>query len=199
MTKIFMAALFLIPTWALADGEAAQFKGYTEINRVLKERVAKPGGFELGQYLGENSSEPSPAGLLSLLGTYLGGDTSAEFRNGDPNAMNMILWYIALSRFASDVGSRCGPTPTAGAPQLLPDFVTALTPICGWPAASAKTDQALYALWMSLLDFDAPDSEFQAWKDFVTTDPQIAQASGPQAAAALILAALYNPYFLLRD
>jgi hypothetical protein len=192
---------FLAAAIALADDDVpAQYKGYTEANRVIKERIAlSTGGFELGKYLGEPVSEPSATGLLSLLGTYIGSGTDAEFRNGDPNAMNLILWYIALSGFSTDVASRCLAQPNPGAPSLIPAFQQAMAPICAWPAASAKTDQALYALWTAVMEWDAPDTEFQAWKDYILNDPELSQADAPKALSAMILGALYNPYFLLRN
>ena len=49
------------------------------------------------------------------------------------------------------------------------------------------------------MEFDAPDTEFQAWKDFITTDPGLSNADAQTAISAMILSALYNPYFLLRN
>ena len=200
--KALLFALLLGAAPALADdgGQAAQFKGYTEANRLIKERIAdSTNGFELGKYLGEPVAEPSATGLLALLGTYIGSGTDAEFRNGDPNAMNLILWYIALSGFATDVASHCATTPNPGAPNLLATFETALKPVCAWPADSAKTDAVPQALWLALMEFDAPETEYQAWKQYFVSDPVLSQATAPKALSAMILAALYNPYFLLRN
>jgi hypothetical protein len=49
------------------------------------------------------------------------------------------------------------------------------------------------------MQFDAPDTEFQAWKQYFLSDPDLSQAAAPKAVSAMILAALYNPYFLLKD
>ncbi|MBI3556741.1 MAG: hypothetical protein HY074_10800 [Deltaproteobacteria bacterium] len=95
--------LFLLSSsvaWATVQPRG-EFRGYTEVNRILKERVARANGFQLGKYLGESSAEPGSNGLLSLLGTYLGSDTDAAYRNGQPNSLNMLLWYLALSGLAT--------------------------------------------------------------------------------------------------
>ena len=64
----------------------------------------------LGKYIGENRAEPSVSGgVLSLLGTFVGSDQDAQFRNGDPNSINMILWYLAFNGMAGDIAKHCDP------------------------------------------------------------------------------------------
>ncbi len=47
-------------------------------------------------------------GLPVLLGGFSGEGLQNDFRNGTPNAMNILLWQIVLSKFAGDVATSCG-------------------------------------------------------------------------------------------
>jgi hypothetical protein len=211
----------------MSDSLPTQFRGYTEINRTIKERIAVENGFELGHYLGENSAEPSASGILSLLGTYVGSDSDAEFRNGAPNSLNSILWYVALSALSQDIarlatataspGAEPAPREVAGTSPsrpslpspslptgpaqlaLQPSLLQLLAPIRSWPQSSARSDAVLLPYWRALLQYDAPDEEYASWKTFVQTSPQIARLPAGAFMSAITLAALYNPYFLLRS
>jgi hypothetical protein len=208
---IFLALLisnecgFLASAWAQSDHDV--FRGYTAINQIIQERVAQDNGFELGQYLDKVSVIPSSGDLLSLLGTYDGSDTSSTFRNGDPNSINMLLWYIALDEFAADIASNCNsvtqnvPSGASGVSPLVlnDDFLAALKPLCAWPDPSAKIDAVLYAFWSALLQYDAPPEEFQAWENFFLNEPAYQNASAASVISDMGLAALYNPYFLLEQ
>ena len=200
MKTLFLAAL-LSTSLAHADG-AAEFRGYTAINRRIKDRIARVNGFELGMYLSEVNAEPAPDGLLSLLGTYLGSDTDAQFRNGQPNPLNLILWYVALTGLSRDIAAYCDPAQPAPAPGLLglrPAFAAALHPLCAWPKPEAKTRDVMLGYWIALVGFDVPWTEFEAWQDFFTRTAPFATDAALPAVTALTLAALYNPYFLLGD
>jgi hypothetical protein len=212
---------------SFADDPSATLRGYTEVNRIIHERIARTNGFELGQYLGDNSSQPSVGKLLALLGTYVGSSTDGDYRNGDPNSVNTLLWYIALSQFAQDITDTCNtpspsidpsplpsseasvepspsvmpsPSPSPTPPLALrPNFRAALLPLCAWPAASAKTDDALYNYWSALMSFDAPPEEFAAWREYFLNEAEYANAPASAALPAMTLAALFNPYFLLNN
>jgi len=189
-------SLLMFPTVSRA-GAASQYLGYTVINQNLRERIMTPDStFNLGKYLGENRSEPrANGGLLALLGTYVGGDLDAGFRNGDPNPMNSILWYVALGGLARDFAKQCD-TPPSDLP-LSPEFKTVLMKFCTWPNGAQLTDDQLYSFWNSLVGFDAPNDEFQAWRDFARS-PEMVAMPAKAAIQSLGLAALFNPYFLLR-
>ena len=180
------------------------FRGYTQINQTVHERVAEENGFELGQYLDKVSVVPSSGDLLSLLGTYDGSDTNSTYRNGDPNSINMLLWYIALDEFATDIASNCAQiTSDVGSPGpvqplvLRPEFLKVLEPLCAWPEANSKSDAVLYAFWSALLSYDASPEEFQAWKNYFLTEESYQTAPIGTVISDMGVAALFNPYFLL--
>jgi hypothetical protein len=179
---------------AFAEDVPSQFRGYTEINRILKERMIRRSGFELGRYVGEALAEPNSNSLVALLGTFQGTDTDGEFRNGDPNAFNMTLWYVLLNRFAMDVGQVC---KNKNQLPLLPQFAATLKPLCSWPDASAKSETVLETFWTAVTDYEFPDDEYDAWKAFIVDT--YATKSAPDAISAMTLSILYNPYFLLKD
>ena len=182
---------------ARAQAGHDEFRGYAEVNKLIHERVAQENGFELGQYLDKVSALPTSGDLLSLLGTFDVSDPSSTFRNGDPNSINMLLWYIALDKFATDIASHC--TMGLGTLILRDEFWAALKPLCAWPEPSAKTDAVLYLFWSALLRYDAPPEEFQAWKTFFIQEPAYQNASAQTVISEMGLSALYNPYFLLKQ
>jgi len=209
MKKFTLVILFFISCSAHA-GSNSVLRGYTQINRLIHERIAQRNGFHVGQYLlGQSTSSPQNGDLLSLLGTYDGSDTSAAYANGDPNTVNMLLWYIDLNMFAEDIALQCAPPaheeillqddPKVFPLKLNPDFMAVLQPLCAWPNDAAKTDAVLYAFWSAILGFDAPPEEFQAWKTYFLTDPEYTTASPAKLIAAMSLSAMFNPYFLLAE
>lgn len=193
---VIVFAILSFCVFAFAEDEsAAQFRGYTEINRILKERIIRPSGFELGRYVGEQISEPNANNLVALLGTYQGTDTEGAFKNGDPNAFNMTLWHLLLSRLADDIGRQC---KNKNQLPVLPAFAAVLKPVCSWPNASAKDDSVLHAYWLVITGYEMPDDEYNTWKTFFLSDTY-AQKPAREAVAAMTLAIFYNPYFLLKD
>jgi hypothetical protein len=95
-------ALMMILAWT-GMAEAAAFRGYLEINRVMRQRLFRPdSSFQLGQYLGESYSETG-SNLLDLLGTYKGDGLDSSFKNGTANSANMLIWHFLLASFARDV------------------------------------------------------------------------------------------------
>ncbi len=203
--------LFLLIQLCNASAQAAThlpLKSYSKINRIVVTRLLQDPSFQIGVYLLEHpvyTEEPLPGDPLSLLGTYDGSDTNAGFSNGDPNALNLLLWYIDLNLFADAIAQNCLPDQERkfdglGNPIYLNATAKqALQPLCQWPAASAQTDEVLYAFWSALLGFDAPLEEFNAWKTFVQQNPEYKTAPRTTVVSNIIFAALFNPYFLLAD
>jgi hypothetical protein len=176
----------------VACAQDARFKGYLDVNQTLCRRLFEPGSkFELGQYLGEGYSDRAP-NLLDLLGTYKGDDLASKFKNGTPNSANMLLWHFLLASFSRDVSRQCGPAKTMA---LRPSFSAAVQKACTWPAPAARSDETLENLWTLVMAYDAPQSEFLAWKEFVQT---AAFDSREDAVFAMLLTITYNPHFLLR-
>lgn len=174
------------------DEAANQFRGYVEINELLQERIVA-GDFSLSRYLENGGSY----GLTSLLGTYSESDTNAKFRNGQPNSINMLLWYVALNGFAKDVALYVNAN--SGSPQfaLRPEFAAALGPLAAWPASSAQNETTMFKFWLAISDYDLPEEEFAPWRDFFLRN--YANRSAPDAISAMVISILYNPYFLLRS
>jgi hypothetical protein len=195
--KTFLVIMFTLSSLALAEG-ANRYKGYAEINQILKERVTGITGFELGKYFGEPYSAPVAGSLIELLGTYTGADIDGAFRNGAPNSMNLLVWAVLLSQFAREIGGTC-PGLTAGKPLSLPlseDFRRVLSPLCQWPKTVATSPVALKAYWDALMGYDAPSDEFESWLTFASQEAG-SGSTAPTAISRITVAALLNPYFLL--
>ena len=195
---IFGATFLALSSTAFATDASSPYRGYTEINSTIRERILIEGSTtNLGKYVGENLPEPRVlGGVLALLGTYVGSDQDAQFRNGDPNEINLILWYLAFSGMASDIANHCNPA--VNTLPLLPEFRSTMSKLCAWPAAEAKTDEVLMAYWTELTQFDAPGTEFEAWKSFFLNS-DYANRPAKEVITAMTLSAWMNPYFLLKN
>jgi hypothetical protein len=179
---------------SFSEGLPTHFKGYVEITKAINDRLFKsPGSFDFKRYLGgEGTTDLSP-----LLGVYEGEGVDGGFRNGAPNATNMFLWYYSLSSFAKSVASACTRSPEPMVEGLNATFLSAVKAFSAWPEASARSDEAFLGLWRSTMGYDAPDSEFEAWKEFFR-GPGYAGATPPALVRELLVSVLMNPHFLLR-
>jgi hypothetical protein len=187
-----------VSTTASGGRRVGGFKGYVVIDQQLRQRVVSPdrADLHLSRYLGSYNDEFS--GLVALLGGFAGPGGSSEFRNGDPNAMNMLLWELALGALAGDIAKNCAPPLAEGTVPLSSSFAARLAPLCSWPDASAKTEANLQALWTGLMGFSAPPTEFAAWRDyFLGADSPYAQTPAAEAVEAMLTGIMLNPHFLL--
>lgn len=165
--------------------QSAQFKGWEAISRELSTRIAprdKP--LHLDEFLPASSMD-------ELLGTWSTFGTEHSFRNGVPNSLNLMIWQVTLSRFATAVGQSC-TTPRLA---LHPRFIATLRKLCSWPAAEAKDEGVLLDFWTSVMGHDASADEYVAWRDFFLRQYQDRRAD--ETIAAMTLAVTMNPRFLL--
>jgi len=168
-------------SWA----QNSQFKGWAAISRELSTRLARPGtALNLYQFIPADD-------LDDLLGTWDRFADEHTFRNGSPNAVSMVIWRVALSGFAKSVAGSC-QTPRL---EFRAQFMRTLRTLCRWPATEAKADNVLLDFWFSVMGYNAPESEYVAWRDFFLTT--YAARSAAETIDAMTLAITMNPYFLL--
>ena len=168
-----------------AEAQNAQFKGWAAVSRELSTRLAPPGtSLDLQQFVPADD-------LDELLGTWNRFGDEHTFQNGAPNSVSMVIWRVALSGFARSVAGSCGQ------PRLTfhERFLTTLRTLCRWPAAEAKSDAVLQEFWFSVMGYNAPQTEYAAWRDFFLT--RYANRSAAETIDAMTLAITVNPYFLL--
>lgn len=164
-------------------------KGRVAIEQILHARLLKLGNIELAQYTGYE--------VAPLLGTY-DGDPRNHFKNGSPNGINMLLWYMAFSGLGNELGQICSdPGKSRYSDRLNDRFSELMSRICQWPALSARNEATLLNLWTTVVGFDAPWGEFEAWRDFFLSS-HYAQTKPNEAFAAIFVAMTMNPYFLLK-
>jgi hypothetical protein len=132
-------------------------------------------------------------GLDYLLGTWSTFGSEHGFQNGTPNALSMVIWHVTLSGFARSMGASCQGLQM----PLHPRFVAELRKLCAWPAAEAKADSVMMAFWLSLMGYDAPRTEYIAWRNFFLTS-SYKDRPASEAVSAMTLAILMNPHFLLQ-
>jgi len=168
-----------------ASAQTSQFKGLAAASRELSARIApRDAPFELEHFMPAEDME-------ELLGTWSNFGTEHGFRNGVPNPLNMVLWHVTLSRFAAAIGDSCAAPRIA----LNAEFRATLARLCAWPAAEAKREPAMLAFWLALMGYNAPESEYVAWRDFFRREYAGRPAS--ETIAAMTLAITMNPHFLL--
>jgi hypothetical protein len=168
-----------------AQAQNSQFKGWAAVSRELSTRLAQPGmALNLYQFVPADD-------LDDLLGTWYRFGDEHTFQNGSPNSVSMVIWRVALSGFAKSVADSC-ETPRLAFHQ---QFFDTLRTLCRWPAAEAKTDAAMMEFWFGVMGYNAPESEYVAWRDFFRTS--YAKRPAAETIDAMTLAITMNPYFLL--
>jgi hypothetical protein len=164
-------------------------RGYAETNRIVNERLFDaPDTVELASYFEEPATDVASAlqpQLRELLGGFDGDGLRTGIKNAEPNAVNMLLWYLAVDGLANDLAGACdggGLKSTADA---------ALTKLCADPAP-----EDYQALWRQVMASDAPASEERDWQQFAQT----IDAPEPRAKVQqMLVAMMFNPYFLLKQ
>lgn len=182
MKALIFLSLFCLEARA---AEHARFKGFTAVARELSTRIAPRGEpVPLLQYV--------PAeGLAPLLGTWNNFGGEHVFRNGDPNPVNMLIWHGTFSAFAKALAGGCSRPPF----DLNERFARSLAKACAWPRAEAKEQGAMLELWLALMGYNAPESEFAAWRAFLLA--RYGDRPAGEALEAMGFTILMNPYFLL--
>jgi len=184
----FLVSCAGYPSMALA--QATQFRGHAEIEKILSHRLApadKP--LTLLPYVGNQY------GLLNLLGSWAQSGGVSVFSNGLPNAVNMLIWYSSLHGIAKDLGAKC--TQSNGL-AINAEFAKTLQTICAWPADSAKSESTMLAFWLGIMDYSAPEEEFQAWRAFFLNSSYQNKSAG-ETVSAMSLSILMSPFLLLQN
>jgi hypothetical protein len=192
---MILRGLVLVFACVFSVRAAEEFRGYSSVNQLLQERLMRPGSvFELGQFLGQRYSE-GESNLLDLMGTYKSGLWgSPGFKNGQPNALNMLLWHLVLSGLSQDMGRVCADEQKV---EYSDEWLEVLKNICAAPQGHALGGDQLLQFWLAAMGYDAPRSEFEQWQAFVNA-PELVSLPRPEAVEWMSLALLNNPYFLLR-
>jgi hypothetical protein len=178
------------------DPNGADYRGYEAINETLRARlVSTPVSFELSAYLGTAGSE-----LAQLLGSWQDTGINNGFQNGAPNALNFTVWRVAFSRLGRDVAALC---PGASKPPLVENFgvhahlAPTVKALCTWPDAGARDEAVLQSLWSALAAYDAPPSEYEAWRDHFLGETY-RNKKADDVIPLMVTMAMLNPHVLLQ-
>jgi hypothetical protein len=68
--------------------------------------------------------------------------------------------------------------------------------LCTWPSGEARSEEVMIAFWLAMMGYNAPKSEYEAWRDFVRKT--YAQNKPQEVVSAMTLAIMLNPHFLLQ-
>jgi hypothetical protein len=170
---------------------AAKFKGVTKIETILSTRIgATEDSIDLGNYIGVPRRASRFESLLGLMGAIKNG----TFKNGSPNGINFLLWYLVFESFTKELSLTCDGTAPA---HVSSDFRQTLTGLCGFQDWSTVESQNLLdTLWFDLMSYQAPIKEFDKWKVEVLSQNSLAPKAKLKFALMLLL---MNPYFLLEE
>jgi len=129
--------------------------------------------------------------MEDLLGTWSTFGSEHYFRNGYPNSLSMMIWHVVMSGFADAMGQSCaGPKL-----NFNPTFLATLDQVCAWPEATSQSDKALRDFWVAIMGFNAPETEYVAWRDFIRRE--YAGKPAAETVRAMVLAVTLHPNFLL--
>jgi hypothetical protein len=185
MIRVLAAVMVLSLPASAALAQTSQFKGWAAISRELSTRIApKDEPLDLGEFLPAEDME-------DLLGTWSSFGTEHTFRNGVPNALNLMIWHVTLSGFAHAVGETCHSERL----NFHPRFMQTLQQLCRWPSPAAKEEGVLLNFWTSVMGYNAGEDEYIAWKDFFLREYRDSKPA--ETVAAMTLAITMNPRFLL--
>jgi hypothetical protein len=167
--------------------ESARLKGLSVLSQELSARIApEDAPFDLLTFMpGE--------GLEALAGTWQPMGSGHSFENGEPNAVNMALIRLTFSRFAQSLAQSCSSSQIS----LNDQFYDTLEALCTWPSPDAQSDEVMLDFWLLLMGYNAEESEFEAWRDFIRGT--YGQKPAGETIEAMTLALMLNPYFLLSN
>jgi hypothetical protein len=172
----------------------AQYRGYVAINQKVQDTFfMKNTGSSLGSYVDPNPDFGRLSPLLQLLGTYEGGSYGSEFKNGEPNSLNVLLWYLIFQGFSQDIGAYCVGSGTA---MLQPEMANLIDSLCAWPEVT-DVEVVLTDYWVRVMGFEAPLEEMARWQEFLMSE-EAQKWSPSEAVGKMTFAIVFNPYFLLR-
>ena len=174
---------------------AANFRGYAAVQDDLYVKfLAGDSSFELFEYLGPDGAE-----LSRLVGRPDGFGVTFDTRNAKPNGMNVLVWRMMLSRFATDLAATC--PGSALVPAAQPEIVLngraarVVGALCAWPAVE---DQTLTDAWDLVMGFRATTESRDAWIAFARS-AELQGRAADKALPSLWLGALVHPAFLLEQ
>lgn len=195
---IYFSILFGLPMTVFGQ---SGYKGYLEIESTLSKRILVGGkNLDLISYVGGYYS-PYGSSLADLLGVYTAG-TDSQFVNSNPNPLNVLIWNMIFEEVSSQFSSGCREqsVPIDQGPfdgKMNPVAYSALTDICMWPHANAKSDEVLLNFWFSILGFDSPEEEFIAFKEFFLKN--YGDTPAKETIKAMVQVMLNQPYILIRQ
>lgn len=178
---IFVAMLL---AGSVHAGDIGGYKGYVAIQDTFKYRALKPGTqFQMARYLDDDKNSSFVPLTLQ--------------RGLAPNPLTATSWFILFEGLAKDLAYVCsteaGPAPVELISELRAEVLVMLLSLCSWPNV---TDQQLLDLWLTIVGYDAPSSEFESW--LARFKQEDYRGGSPLAALQdMIQVALLNPYFLL--
>lgn len=186
-TSLVLSVVFATIAASASQSTPARLKGLSAISQELSARISlKDDPIDLTSFMpGE--------GLQSLTGAWLPKGAGNSFQNGEPNAVNMALLRLVFSRFANSLARSCDSAEYSFNDR----FYDTLEALCAWPSEDAQSEEVMLDFWLFLMGYNAEQSEYLAWREFIRTS--YGDKSPGESIEAMTLALMLNPYFLLQN
>lgn len=174
-----------------------QLRGFIAINQAIRDRMLADDPtsqfFSVGSYIGQGGTNLE--GVSVILGGFTGIGPANRFRNGQPNAMNLLLWDRALTGFAKSLSFVCVTNSFSGV-NVKPEFSAQLVRLCTWPSDDAKA--VMNNVWDTAMGLNDFDTEKDEWKEFFQSDSSpYKDATSFETVEAMLRAVFLHPFFLL--
>jgi hypothetical protein len=188
---VFTLAIFPVNTYGY------RLRGYAEINLRTSYRLMDQAQLESSSFTLSTYFEGAASDLTQLLGSFPSNNLTSSFKNGTPNAANLLFYCILFASLAQDLAQACyGQTSRAPFNQ---ELFSSITLACQTPLPwHQNNDLEMQRIWLSLAGYDLPLTEYLAWRDEFTNDHWI-KISRAEWMRSLIVAVFMNPYFLVRN
>ena len=179
------------------DSDVNKLRPFQLVNQTLKTRmIDSKEDFDISRYLESDDGVLSifEKSLKKLLGAYDGDGLTSEVVGADSNAMNMMLWRLALMSFATDIAAQCNGSP-AIVHVYKKSFERKVKDICAKPERFNR--RAFKALWVIIMGYDAANEVRDKWLAFVARAYKNRKMSVEKILGDAVFAALYSPHFLI--
>ncbi|MGE3975232.1 MAG: hypothetical protein AB7F59_11970 [Bdellovibrionales bacterium] len=184
LIRIFCPLLFITMISYTSQGQGLTlYKGISTVSKNLSIRIGStPDSIHLNRYLGDD------------IGQLLGYWEAGTYRNGLPNATNLMVWHLGFDSFITHLLTTCAGHTLE---FLDPQYREFLFSFCKWPSPEVRNAEVLEKFWIQHMAYDAPYSEFLSWKAlFLSETYQTTYA--PDALRDMWFAIFINPHFLLK-
>lgn len=196
MKYIFLSLLLV--SQVFGQRQVGQYKGHRKLSKEISLKMfSGMPSFNIMNYLGNDNS------LQRFLGHYgTNGTGEITFENGNPNSINLTLYYLGLNSLAKDLGKECNSKNNSIKVKnenysFNTWFLKRLNLICRWPEDKEKVMDSMKSLW---IEFHNPQkSELIQFEKIESYFDKNINLKANEAVKNFFLLLFIHPNFLLES